>query len=55
VEDDEMHRVFNMGIGLTLVVSPYYAESIRLQLAGSGLNSWQIGRAVEGTQGVSWA
>ena len=33
VDDDEMYRVFNMGIGLVLVVSPYYAESIQQQLA----------------------
>ena len=49
VDDDEMYRVFNMGIGLALVVSPYYAESIQQQLAKSGLASWPIGRAVEGT------
>ena len=55
VPEDEMHRVFNMGIGLTLVVSPYYAESIREQLAKSGLASWPIGRAVPGNQEVAWA
>jgi phosphoribosylformylglycinamidine cyclo-ligase len=55
VDADEMYRVFNMGIGLVLVVSPYYAESIQQQLAKSGLASWQIGRAVEGEQLVSWA
>lgn len=55
VEDAEMYRVFNMGIGLTLVVSPYYAESIQQQLAKCGLTSWLIGRAVEGNQQVEWA
>jgi phosphoribosylformylglycinamidine cyclo-ligase len=55
VPDDEMHRVFNMGIGLVLVVSPYYAESIREQLAKSGLAGWPIGRAVPGNQQVDWA
>jgi phosphoribosylformylglycinamidine cyclo-ligase len=55
VDDDEMYRVFNMGIGLTLVVSPYYAESIREQLTTCGLASWPIGRAVEGNQEVAWA
>jgi phosphoribosylformylglycinamidine cyclo-ligase len=43
VADDEMAHVFNMGIGLVLVVSDYYAESIRRQLADLGLESWQIG------------
>ncbi len=55
VDDAEMDRVFNMGIGLVLVVSPYYAESIQQQLATSGLASWPIGRAVEGEQTVAWA
>ncbi len=55
VEPDEMDRVFNMGIGLVLVVSPHFAESIRHQLADCGLESWTIGRAVAGARGVAWA
>lgn len=55
VEPDEMDAVFNMGIGLVLVVSPHYAESIRHQLADSGLESWTIGRAAQGPRGVVWA
>jgi phosphoribosylaminoimidazole (AIR) synthetase len=48
-------RVFNMGIGLAMVVSPHYAESIRNQLADSGLESWVIGRTMAGERGVEWA
>jgi phosphoribosylformylglycinamidine cyclo-ligase len=55
VDDAEMFRVFNMGMGLVLVVSPYYAESIQQQLAKTGYTSWPIGRAVEGVEGVVWA
>ena len=55
VDDDEMDRVFNMGVGLALVVSPYYAESIQQQLSTSGLASWLIGRVMEGNQQVAWA
>ena len=55
VNEAEMQSVFNMGVGLVLVVSPYYAESIQQQLANSGLASWLIGRAVEGKQEVAWA
>jgi phosphoribosylformylglycinamidine cyclo-ligase len=55
VDDEEMSRVFNMGIGLTLVVSPYYADSIRQQLASRGLESWTIGRAIEWDQQVAWS
>lgn len=54
IEQAEMDRVFNMGVGLVLIVSPYYAESIRHQLARSGLKSWQIGRVVRGPRSVVW-
>jgi phosphoribosylformylglycinamidine cyclo-ligase len=46
VEAGEMNQVFNMGIGLVLVVSSFYADSIRSQLADCGLESWQIGSIV---------
>jgi phosphoribosylformylglycinamidine cyclo-ligase len=55
IDSSEMYRVFNMGVGLVLVVSPYYAESIRHQLSRSGVQSWPIGRAEEGPRGVVWA
>ena len=54
VEEAEMVRVFNMGVGLALVVSEYYAESIQQQLAGHGLESWRIGRAIEGAGDARW-
>lgn len=55
IEQTEMDHVFNNGIGLVLVVSPYYAESIRHQLADNGVESWLIGRVETGGQGVVWA
>lgn len=55
VDQAEMDQVFNMGLGLVLVVSPFYAESIRHQLDHSGIQSWPIGRAQQGPQGVVWA
>ncbi len=55
VDDDEMYRVFNMGIGLVLVVAPFYAESIRHQLADCGLETWTIGRAIAGPRAVAWS
>ena len=39
----EMERVFNMGIGMVLVVSPHFADSIRHQLADLGYPCWAIG------------
>jgi phosphoribosylformylglycinamidine cyclo-ligase len=54
VEQSEMDQVFNMGVGLVLVVSPYYADSIRGQFADCGLESWTIGRVISGPRGVVW-
>lgn len=55
VDAEEMDRVFNMGIGLVLMVSPHYAESIRHQLDDCGLANWTIGHATSGERGVVWA
>jgi phosphoribosylformylglycinamidine cyclo-ligase len=54
VDQSEMDQVFNMGIGLVLVVAPFYADSIRQQLKRSKLQSWPIGRAEKGPRGVVW-
>jgi phosphoribosylformylglycinamidine cyclo-ligase len=54
VDQAEMDQVFNMGIGLVLLVSPFYAESIRNQLSHSGLTNWVIGRVAKGPHGVVW-
>ncbi len=45
IEAAEMDRVFNMGIGMALVVAPHFAESIRHQLRDCGYESWVIGTA----------
>jgi phosphoribosylformylglycinamidine cyclo-ligase len=55
VDDAEMARVFNMGVGLALVVSEYYAESVQQQMTGQGFETWRIGRVVEGRGDVRWA
>ncbi len=54
VDQAEMDQVFNMGLGLVLVVAPFYAESIRHQLTRSGLKNWLIGRVERGPRGVAW-
>jgi len=54
IDQPEMDRVFNMGIGMVLVVSAYYADSIRQQLSDCGLESWNIGFTRAGPQGVVW-
>lgn len=55
VEQDEMDRVFNMGLGLVMVVSPYYADSVRSQLSDLGFENWTIGRVQSGPRSVVWA
>ena len=39
----EMDRVFNMGVGMVLVVSSHVADSILHQLAELGHEAWPIG------------
>jgi phosphoribosylformylglycinamidine cyclo-ligase len=55
VDQAEMDRVFNMGVGMVLIVAPHFADSIRQQLKRSRLQSWLIGRVQEGPRGVVWA
>jgi phosphoribosylformylglycinamidine cyclo-ligase len=52
VADEEMARVFNMGIGFVVIVSPYYAESVQRQLDDDRVKSWVIGEVKEGERGV---
>ena len=53
VETEEMYRVFNMGLGLALIVSPYYADSIRRTLLEKGHQSWVIGEVKSGEKRVT--
>ncbi|MBI2825109.1 MAG: phosphoribosylformylglycinamidine cyclo-ligase [Planctomycetia bacterium] len=55
IDDEEMARVFNMGIGLVLVVSPFYADSIAQQLRDQRVENWVIGRVTAGERGAVWA
>jgi phosphoribosylformylglycinamidine cyclo-ligase len=54
VDEDEMFRVFNMGIGLTMIVSPYFADSICRMWQADGHDCVPIGHVAEGTGGVAW-
>jgi phosphoribosylformylglycinamidine cyclo-ligase len=55
VEEKEMYRVFNMGIGFVAIVSPYYAESVQRQLEEERVRTFRIGEVREGEPGVEWA
>ena len=46
VQEEEMLRTFNCGIGMALVVAPEHKDAARASLAGSGEQVWEIGRIV---------
>ncbi len=46
IEEEEMYRVFNMGLGLVLVVDPSRAEDIVETLRGAGERAWRVGEVV---------
>lgn len=55
VDEEEMFRVFNMGIGLVLVISHFYAGPIRGLLEQEGMQCFMLGRVTEGCGQVGWA
>jgi phosphoribosylformylglycinamidine cyclo-ligase len=55
IEDDEMERVFNMGIGLSLVFNPHYETTITSMLNDAGLVHWKLGEIHAGPRSVVWA
>jgi len=48
VDEEEMHRVFNMGVGYVLIVRPSFADSIVRQLEKLGEDARVIGEIVRG-------
>jgi phosphoribosylformylglycinamidine cyclo-ligase len=54
IDQDEMDRVFNNGIGFVMIVREYYAESIQRQLQESQIPTWIIGEVKAGDPIVTW-
>ncbi|OHB73900.1 MAG: phosphoribosylformylglycinamidine cyclo-ligase [Planctomycetes bacterium RBG_16_55_9] len=52
VEEGEMFRVFNMGIGFVLIVAEDFADSISQKLTKYGEKVYRIGRITSGTAKV---
>jgi phosphoribosylformylglycinamidine cyclo-ligase len=52
IEQTEMDRVFNCGVGFVVISSPYYAESIQKQLAEDRVPTYDIGEVRTGEPGV---
>ena len=52
VEEQEMFRVFNMGIGYVLIVAPDFADSVKQKLKKSGQTVYEIGVIAAGKKTV---
>ena len=48
IDDEEMQRVFNMGIGMVLIVRPGEADSVQEAVSKRGIPAWVIGQVREG-------
>jgi phosphoribosylformylglycinamidine cyclo-ligase len=48
VSDDEMYRVFNMGVGMVAITSPENESAVRDAATAGGINTWIIGEVVGG-------
>ncbi|MGD2174944.1 MAG: phosphoribosylformylglycinamidine cyclo-ligase [Candidatus Brocadiaceae bacterium] len=50
---EDMYRTFNMGVGMVLIVSPYYTDSVLRQLRREGERATVIGEVVPGAKKVN--
>jgi phosphoribosylformylglycinamidine cyclo-ligase len=51
VSEAEMHRTFNMGIGMVIICTPADADTVRYHFDSPG-QCYRIGRVVEGGREV---
>jgi phosphoribosylformylglycinamidine cyclo-ligase len=54
IADEEMRRVFNLGVGLVAVCAKGDVEVVRRAASSAGIETWMIGRIVKGTGAVRW-
>jgi phosphoribosylformylglycinamidine cyclo-ligase len=52
VDEGEMYRTFNMGIGMIAVVAPEDVRAVSADLARIGERCWEIGSVIEGERRV---
>ncbi len=52
VEEPEMYRVFNMGIGMVVIVAPDAVDAALESLNASGESTYRIGEVIAGKKGV---
>lgn len=54
VPEEEMYRVFNMGVGMVLIISKDQVSNIKSELEKSGEKVYETGRVVKGSQSVKF-
>jgi phosphoribosylformylglycinamidine cyclo-ligase len=53
IDDIEMHRTFNMGVGLVLIGPPGLQNELSASIAGfPALRVWELGRVLANVSGV---
>ena len=55
VDEAEMFRTFNMGIGMVVIVSPEDVEALESHLTQAGEEHRRVGEVVSGSGGVRYA
>jgi phosphoribosylformylglycinamidine cyclo-ligase len=55
VDQIEMMRVFNMGVGFVLIVAPSFAGPIMNRLRKAGERCWILGKVRKGGPELQWA
>jgi phosphoribosylformylglycinamidine cyclo-ligase len=53
VQENEMYRVFNMGVGYVMVVDPYFEDAVVRRIEEQGDTATVIGRIVKGKRAVT--
>jgi phosphoribosylformylglycinamidine cyclo-ligase len=54
IEEDEMYRVFNMGLGLLLIVGPEHVEQVQAHCEKYGEKVYRVGEIVPGPSEVQY-
>lgn len=52
IEESEMFRTFNMGVGMVLILAPRSVHRALTLLADLGQKAWVIGKLIEGDKGI---
>jgi phosphoribosylformylglycinamidine cyclo-ligase len=53
IDDAEMYRTFNMGIGMVLVCAPEDAAGVRRDIEQTGIQTFEIGSVIAGAHDIS--